>query len=145
MTDKIIPDPKTDPERFKAYLEQQKHEAQEIDHWHANGNPIPRVPYGEEADHPRAVGDCHDCGVRIGQYHVPGCDVEACGCCGGQAISCGCTFDEDEEDEEEVPSDQEMICILLDDVEELQVDVKMLRERITVLETIILRQKAEEA
>ena len=33
---------------------------------------------------------CHDCGVKLGQYHKAGCDWERCATCGLQRISCTC-------------------------------------------------------
>lgn len=61
-----------------------------------------RLPYGQEGDdwgadsHP-----CHDCAVIKGQLHVPGCDVERCPSCRGQALSCDCDYEGDDEDDDD--------------------------------------------
>ena len=33
---------------------------------------------------------CGDCGVKYGETHLEGCDIERCPCCGLQFISCDC-------------------------------------------------------
>ena len=55
-----------------------------------DGTELPSLPnhFGEQD------GRCHDCGIKHGGKHHPGCDVERCPRCKGQLISCGC-FDED--------------------------------------------------
>lgn len=68
------------------------------------------TPYGQETRFGwQATGSnvpsdtrCHDCGVLVGSFHHPGCDVAECPRCHGQLITCDCLgdFDEDEEDDE---------------------------------------------
>ena len=36
---------------------------------------------------------CHDCGVKFGNTHHTGCDVESCPKCGGQFLYCECRDD----------------------------------------------------
>lgn len=35
-------------------------------------------------------GRCHDCGIKHGELHHMGCDVERCPRCEGQLITCYC-------------------------------------------------------
>lgn len=53
---------------------------------------LPSVPYAP--DYGGANQRCHDCGIKPGGYHHPGCDMERCPKCEGQLISCGCLDDE---------------------------------------------------
>lgn len=58
-----------------------------------NGSQVPRVRYGSEA--PGWGNDsrsCDACSVGLGQFHVPGCDLEQCPLCRGQLIGCECPY-----------------------------------------------------
>lgn len=55
------------------------------------------IPWGQEPGW-QAREPCHDCSTPPGGFHHPGCDVEACPCCGGQSISCDCWPDRDDDD-----------------------------------------------
>ncbi len=37
---------------------------------------------------------CGDCGVRRGELHLDGCDIEVCPRCGGQYLGCACKIDD---------------------------------------------------
>ncbi len=67
--------------------------AQQIAEYEIGDVVYERIKYGDEIN-PWPPGPCHDCAVLRGQYHVPGCDVERCPRCHGQAIGCDCTEDE---------------------------------------------------
>jgi hypothetical protein len=57
-----------------------------------------RIRYGREQSWQQAnLGapeHCRDCGVRLGEFHLNHCCIEACAQCGGQLINCelsGCS------------------------------------------------------
>lgn len=64
----------------------------------SSGTHVPRIVYGDEH---KIVGgeecrelftrkNCGDCGVLLGEYHLPLCDIEVCPICKGQKLSCNC-------------------------------------------------------
>jgi hypothetical protein len=61
------------------------------------GRSYAPIPFGHEVRprHRYEPDECHDCSTPLGGVHHPGCCVERCPACHGQAISCGCVTDRD--------------------------------------------------
>lgn len=87
-------------DEYRAEYARRMAKAQTQMHYTIAGTDYPRVRYGGESDDWGASHqDCGDCGVKPGEFHVLGCDIERCPKCGGQAISCSCDDEEDDDDE----------------------------------------------
>ncbi len=69
----------------------------EIRHWNPPTPDDFKVKWAEIITRP-----CHDCGVRRGELHHEGCDMETCPRCGHQYMCCDCEREYEEEDDFEV-------------------------------------------
>lgn len=74
-----------------------------VDALHREGRRVELAPFRDRKKSAR----CGSCGVAVGGWHHPGCDLQRCPLCRGQMCSCDCLFDEDEVDEDEIDEDLE--------------------------------------
>ena len=59
-----------------------------------DGRAYAPVRWGQELRprHRYEPEECRDCGTPLGGVHHPGCCIERCPACHGQAIGCGCVL-----------------------------------------------------
>ena len=78
---------------WKEKWQQRLTKAQSLKQFVINGQEYDRIAYGFEED-AMSLPKCDDCGAPRGMLHIPGCDIESCPRCSGQAIRCDCFYDE---------------------------------------------------
>jgi hypothetical protein len=73
------------------------------------------IRWGDESESSRWVIDfpCRDCRTPIGGVHHPGCCVERCPACLGQAFGCPCFGDPDDDIEDELDDVDECMALEL--------------------------------
>ena len=84
-----------DKAKWQVWYDKRVELSQRVKYYEIEGENYKRESHESEDEEEE---NCHDCGVKAGMLHVPGCDVERCPKCGSQAISCDC--DEAVEDED---------------------------------------------
>lgn len=55
-----------------------------------DGEILEAIPYGDESKNKKEEERCPSCGVEIGGYHHPGCEISECPRCGKPLASCSC-------------------------------------------------------
>lgn len=65
-------------------------EAQKLTTYTVGDERRPRVKFGDEQVQWPTEHPCEICGVKKGQYHVPGCNHEECPNCGNEVMVCRC-------------------------------------------------------
>ena len=56
----------------------------------STGEVLAAIKYNPQYENMSENQRCHDCNVKVGGYHHPGCDMEICPKCDGQLLSCDC-------------------------------------------------------
>lgn len=74
---------------------QEIEDAQELRGYRMHGEPFDRVLHSVSDPIGKQDELCQECGVKIGQFHVPGCQQEDCPRCAGKLVQCSCEIDID--------------------------------------------------
>jgi hypothetical protein len=60
-----------------------------------DGTKVKATRAGDIGDWVEPGERCGDCNAAYGEYHHIGCDIERCGHCEGQFISCDCDYSDE--------------------------------------------------